>query len=103
MMRQTVLGISIALSAVTGGDGEVKQRPVYPGECLARGADGKLFVARAGEPCVALQPPPTPEAPAVPRHVAEAFGEQRVRQVSAGPPPSLQRRMPEPGDFCGNP
>lgn len=103
MMRQAVLGIAVALSAMIGGDGGVKQRPVYPGECLARGSDGKLFVARAGEACVALQPPAAPQAPAVPRHIAEAFAVPRVHEVSEELPPRLRRRMPEPGDFCGNP
>jgi hypothetical protein len=104
MMRQTVLSIAVALSAMTGGDGGVKQRPVYPGECLARGSDGKLFVARAGEACVALQPlPPAPQAPAVHRHIAEAFRVPRVREVSEEVPPWRERHMPEPGDFCGNP
>ncbi|MET0411691.1 MAG: hypothetical protein ABW217_10365 [Polyangiaceae bacterium] len=93
MMRQAMIGIAVALSTVTGGDGGVKQRPVYPGECLARGSDGKLFVARAGEPCVALQRAQAPEAPAVPKHIAEAFADPSTR--------SLPHR--EPLDICGMP
>ena len=91
-MRAAAL-IAFTMGVSIGGDGGIRQRPVYvdAGECLARGVDGKLFVARNGEPCVALQPPPPPrKSSTVPRHSAKAFSE-------------LRRRMPEPGDFCGNP
>jgi hypothetical protein len=76
--------LAFALGVVIGGDAGIRQRLVYvnAGECLARGSEGKLFVARAGEPCVAMKPPPVLEAPAVPTHIAEAFAEPPKREPS---------------------
>jgi hypothetical protein len=65
---------------------------VYPGECLARAVDGRLFVARAGEPCVALQHRVPLEDPPSQAPVPEG------RQ----PPPAV-RVVPEAGGFCGTP
>jgi hypothetical protein len=91
---KAIAGLALSLGVAIGGDGGIRQRPVYvdAGECLARGADGKLFVSRSGEPCVALEPLALPEEP------------HATRALEASHEPSPQRRLVlEPGGFCGTP
>jgi hypothetical protein len=104
--------MTLTLSLFIGGDGGVKQRPVYPGECLARGSDGKLFVARSGEPCVALQRE-EPEQRTLPASLLDAPEPRQKRTKTRRPEPLTLRpaslsagpllNLPDEAafDFCG--
>jgi hypothetical protein len=88
-----VLLLICVLGVVIDGDGGVKQRPVYPGECLARDTTGRLFATEADgpSPCVAFdrralpEPPPEPKPPlrCVPLSTDGFCGVIDVRCVSA--------------------
>jgi hypothetical protein len=91
--RASIVCAVLAVGVVVGGDGGVKQRPVYPGECLTRGTDGKLRIAMRGEACLPVLAEGRRRAEAEAEATKSRRRQQRLDSWTALPGPMRSGRV----------